>query len=1179
MTEQNQSHASDRILANLVEELSQKLAGEDMAAVEAFLSEHANEADKLRPLIPMLRGLVQLGTNPSVGQLTGDAIRAALLPEFNDRPVLGDFRILREVGRGGMGIVYEAEQISLVRRVALKVLLGGSISDPHALARFRNEVRAAALLDHPHIVNVLGVGTERGVDFYTMRFVDGRTLAEIFKVVRSQCNTSSFKNPSSLAELAQTKSETFISLESKPESTKTTSDEQNELSKGRFSKEYFGVIAKLGSHAAMALAHAHDQGVIHRDIKPSNLMLDSRGHLWITDFGLARIESSSSLTMTGDFIGTLRYMSPEQLLAKLATVDHRSDIYSLGATLYEMATQSPLIIGSKREDILTQVIHGSPIAPRRIQTQMPRDLETILLKAIAKDRMDRYATSHELSEDLQRFIDHRPIMARRQSASLRLVRWSQRNPQLATMSLLFAFLSVVGFAVSAWWIDAKTRQSRFDLAQRKFHEAAAFKAQKELATQNDVTQMINATQYWRTQDTDQLESILKKSDVPTDDSNFLRNFLRRIAATKPAVLGKHIGEAFCVQLAPDENLIASAGTDGVRIHDRLTGRLVQYLKDHREGVNGVAWSGDGKLLATAGDDGQIFIYRTDDWSKTTTLNTERPFVSVAFSVPLGLLVACERERTFEKQERNLFHIWDMQNDMSHQVFSGPSNLIEGLSISCDGMLAAAACRDAHIYVWDLKERKLLHRLLVQSNADIPEISAVAFAHKSNLLAACAREGSIRIFNGQTGEQGPILESASGIPEAIAFSPDDKSLVVGTRNWSSYCYDLSRADRWGQSVEFTHLQQLWGIDIASDGLIYYAGNQGLIEYWDRSLPNERRRIKFLSIEDRQQLHVEEEPKIKASNWKASRAYERGAILERNKPQHTWNSVIKPLLNGKHFAVASYGNSKLSLCDSSTGETIAESPLHGMSVILLSVSPDTKTIAAASVPRNLTLYDAETLKLISGMEFPREFLHSPLLNLAFSADSTVLNVSFGPGKDNSRVGMLAIDVKTLNHESKSMPKPYGVPLIYPECTEDAFQFMLQNFDNPLYQTLRDAILQEQVKWIGCSKALDTHVCLFHDSTIRVFQKDHWQQPRVFNGGSIRNTLIAISPDGSLIAACENDKEPTGTVRLIHTQTGRELFGLRHYLKQLSALCFSLDGNELIATGVGISGDEEIVIWGGR
>ncbi len=162
---------------------------------------------------------------------------------------------------------------------------------------------------------------------------------------------------------------------------------------------------------------------------------------------------------------------------------------------------------------------------------------------------------------------------------------------------------------------------------------------------------------------------------------------------------------------------------------------------------------------------------------------------------------------------------------------------------------------------------------------------------------------------------------------------------------------------------------------------------------------------------------------------------------------------------------------------------------------------------------------------------------------------------------------------------MPKPYGVPLPYPACTEDAFQFMLQNFDNPMYQTLRDAILQGQVKWIGCSKALDTHVCLFHDSTIRVFQKDHWQQPRVFNGGSIRNKLIAISPDGSLIAACENDREQTGVVRLIHTQTGRELFRLRHYLKLLSALCFSLDGNELIASGVGISDDEEIVIWDGR
>jgi serine/threonine protein kinase len=247
---------------------------------------------------------------------------------------LGDFRIIRPVGKGGMGIVYEAEQISLRRRVALKVLPFAAAMDPRHLQRFHNEARAAASLEHPHITPVYFVGCERGVHFYAMKFIDGQTLAQRIEALRQEPESvrtavktppagdaTEDYNPSPLLPAAET-------VETAATTTlKTTLD-----------GAYYRRVAEWGIQAAEALEYAHSVGIVHRDIKPANLMLDGQGHLWVTDFGLARVGTDSGLTMTGDLVGTLRYMSPEQALAKHGLIDHRTDVYSLGVTLYELLT-------------------------------------------------------------------------------------------------------------------------------------------------------------------------------------------------------------------------------------------------------------------------------------------------------------------------------------------------------------------------------------------------------------------------------------------------------------------------------------------------------------------------------------------------------------------------------------------------------------------------------------------------------------------------------------------------------------------------------------------------------------------------------------------------------------------------------------------------------------------------
>src|SRR5262249_20786180 len=297
---------------------------------------------------------------------------------------LGDFRILREVGRGGMGVVYEAEQISLGRRVALKVLPFAATMDPRHLQRFQNEARAAASLQHPHIVPVHAVGCERGVHYYAMQFIDGHSLGQVIEELRTT-KESNHRGTENTEKRQQTVVSSLCSL----------------CLCG--SNDFFKRVAEWGIQAAEALEHAHSVGIVHRDIKPANLMIDSHGALWVTDFGLARTAADAGLTMTGDVLGTLRYMSPEQALAKHGLVDHRTDVYSLGVTLYELLTLDRAFGGRDREELLRQIALEDPVPPRRRNKAAPVELETIVLKALEKNPADRYATAEELADDLERF--------------------------------------------------------------------------------------------------------------------------------------------------------------------------------------------------------------------------------------------------------------------------------------------------------------------------------------------------------------------------------------------------------------------------------------------------------------------------------------------------------------------------------------------------------------------------------------------------------------------------------------------------------------------------------------------------------------------------------------------------------------------------------------------------------
>ncbi|MBX3427831.1 MAG: serine/threonine protein kinase [Pirellulales bacterium] len=431
---------AEQLLAALMDEYLISLEhGAPLDLDEMIAAHPALEAD----IREFAASVEQLHRAAQESPLPGEATEPALESISPATQRLGDYRIVRELGRGGMGIVYEAEQLSLARRVALKVLPFAAMWDRKQLARFQNEARAAAQLHHPHIVPVFGVGQDRGVHYYAMQMVSGQSLDKLLADLRRGAELRSAETAGPGGTTASPGAATMRSL--------VETADLSPARRGAGFRAYCRAVAELGVQAAEALQYAHDCGVIHRDVKPSNLLLDDRNAAWITDFGLARIQGDVGVTATGDVVGTLRYMSPEQAAGQQALIDPRTDVYSLGATLYELLTLAPAFPGEDRREVLRAVIERDPLPLRELAPEIPVDLETIVLCALSKSREDRYATAAEMADDLRRFLEDKPTRARRPTVidrATNLVRRHRRaTAALAGFLLVVAVLSTTGAAL------------------------------------------------------------------------------------------------------------------------------------------------------------------------------------------------------------------------------------------------------------------------------------------------------------------------------------------------------------------------------------------------------------------------------------------------------------------------------------------------------------------------------------------------------------------------------------------------------------------------------------------------------------------------------------------------------------------------------------------------------------
>ena len=902
------SHSSSESdpLDQLAEEFMARCRRGERPAVSEYTDRYPEFAEQIRELFPTLLVMEELGSVG--GELTGPFAPKAL----DDGPVprqLGEYRILRLVGRGGMGVVYEAVQESLGRHVALKVLpFHAALTGTH-LERFRREARAVARLHHTNIVPVFGVGEDKGVHYYAMQFIQGQgldTVLQELRQLRSQRPDSPLTAPPARSQLTVSVTQGLLTgqfpeqqslapktppTNGKPGNsplapTSTTRKVGEDTSPGIEThhaqltgpsvSEYFRGVARVGVQVAEALDYAHRNGVLHRDVKPSNLLLDTQGTVWITDFGLAKAEDSGELTNPGDIVGTLRFMAPERFQGR---ADPRSDVYSLGITLYEMLTLQPAFDNHGKPELIQRVTHEDPPRPRTVDPHIPRDLETIVLKAIAKEPADRYSTAAALAEDLRRFLADRPIQARRNSTLERTWRWCRRNPAVAGLSGAVALLLVVlgiGFMVTTLLRQerdkARGNQQRAEQAEGETRALLqrADDAEREVKIRSHLAQ---ARAYrWSGQVGQRLQSLNElAAAAKLGPSLELRNEavaclaltdLRRAKSwggfpsgttmlAFDARLEKYVrsdarGNLSVRRVADDEELATlrgpGAGRHAYFLRFSPDGRFVAALHDQepqalyvwdwrkrrivlRSGLSGgVDFSSDSQQLVLF-EKGSIRWFDLTSGQEVKQTPSKEGYHVFAFD-PSGRRLAVLCQATNRDLQIYDLDSWKIVTTLSH------TEHLDNPTWSPDGRFLAATASDRCVYVWDSRTGK---QQSVLRGHDITP-NALAFSHRGDLCASTGWDGTLRLWETMTGR---LLLSVPGGDGNLKprFSPDDRFLGCTTTDSEVELWEVVPST----VCRVVHVPmtdgEIRGTAFSRDGLLLASASITGVRLWDWQSGNE------------------------------------------------------------------------------------------------------------------------------------------------------------------------------------------------------------------------------------------------------------------------------------------------------------------------------------------------------
>jgi WD40 repeat protein/serine/threonine protein kinase len=791
----------------------------------------ARYPDIAAPLADCLAGLELVqAIAPQLSAPVADAV-PDMDADLRHGRMLGDFRLRREVGRGGMGVVYEAEQVSLGRRVALKVLPFASTLDARQLQRFKNEAQTAAQLHHTNIVPVYAVGCERGIYFYAMQFIDGQTLGDVIAALRQEA--SGLTNPTTaytpLEPVPQTPAEAAVTPSP---AAKTTEQSIRQAA-------FFRRAARLGSQAATALEHAHQFGVVHRDIKPANLLLDERGELWVTDFGLAQVQSDTRLTMTGDLVGTLRYMSPEQALGHRPTIDHRTDIYSLGATLYELLTLEPAFGGQNRQELLRQIVSDEPRSPRRINKAIPAELEIIVLKAMAKEASERYATAQALADDLEHYLKDEPIRARRPTPWQRLARWTRRRKSVVVTAgvalVLLLLLSVIGLSIGIASVRAEAEakvqaqegrvieeQKRAE-AEGQRAEAEKTRGDKEAQRANEEEQKVVALQGWRrtayyqeialalheyrANNCARANEMLDSAKCPEDLRGWEWHYLKRLCRSELSVTPLKAPESYRLITLSADGRRAAFFSGSALLYDTTTGKEVRRFTPKGDNAGVMAFGPDGKWFAMCGNDRpgagrsvpSVRVWNALSGEEAAVLRgadrwgTAQPPPGVYFGLRSLLVQSRIAGQTLAPAGGGLALpvqlAFDYEVTRLDMLYLWPGE-IRSVAFSPDGQLVAATDTRGRLHVWERATGKMLFRRhahpIPNKFANEVWFTNPTFSPDGKLVAtACSDDATFKLWDAKTGNfvrslwQGP-LDKDEGFSQAV-FSPKGKWIAAAGRN--------------------------------------------------------------------------------------------------------------------------------------------------------------------------------------------------------------------------------------------------------------------------------------------------------------------------------------------------------------------------------------------------------------
>jgi WD40 repeat protein/serine/threonine protein kinase len=1040
-----------------------------------YIAKHPELADRIRQVFPLLAVMEEAGPeaalSPSPAGTAKDADHATPLCRQ-----VGDYRILREVGRGGMGVVYEAEQESLGRRVALKVLHLHAGQDQRLLTRFRRESRAAAQLHHTNIVPVFEVGQQGDLCYYAMQFIRGQALDEVFRELQHLRESSAAGAAGERAASASCRSVTMDHelgpapgaepvVRPAPSSAAALPDHSELSSVTSNYRRYCRNVARLGLQAAEALAYAHARGIIHRDIKPANLLLDSTGVLWVSDFGLVKTQDPA-LTDTGDLVGTLRYMAPERFRGEC---DARADVYALGLTMYELLVLRPAFAGQDRMHLVDQIGHQEPARLRVLDPRIPRDLETIVMKAIEKEPRRRYASTEDLADDLRHFLADEPIRARRIGPLERLGRWGRRNPLVAGLSAAVVVLAALGFIglLGQWQMAMAQEQQAKDHATKVEQERDQVQALNEQlrATQVQLRNTLYAAQLnlakhaWDAGGIGRVQELLEQH-LPKPGEPDLRGFewfyLRRLCHQEILTLRGHIDRVNEVAFSTDGKRLASTSEDDtVKVWDAQTGQELFSLKG---GGRSVAFSPDGKRLASTGD-GPVRVW--DAQTGRELLSLKDGYGGIAFS-PDGKRLACA-------YGDNAVEVWDAQTGRELLTCKGHTDSVTSVAFSPDGRRLAGASWDNAVKVWDAQTGQEILSLQGQGE----DTRSVAFSPDGKRLACASADDTVKVWDAQTGRELLSLEyPAAG---SVAFSPDGKRLASGSWRGMLRIWDLQT----GKAIR-TFKGGGGSVVFSPDGKRLASNSEDkTVKVWDAQ-------------KDQESLTLQEAGGTFSPDW-------------------------------RRLASASTNDNTITLRDAPTGQPIVTFKGHPVRIRSMAFSPDGKRLASGGGGQKsggVKVGDRAELK-VWDTQTGQELLSLPVANctviksVAFSPDGKRLASGTGPLTNPGEVKVW--DAQT-GQELLSLKTGAGTSVAF----------------SPDGKRLASAS---------------------HGGTVKVWDAQTGQQFLSFETHSTAGSSVAFSPDGKRLASGGR-----GGVKVWDAQTGQELLTLKGHTGGVAGVAFSPDGKRL-------------------